>query len=124
MADGFVPIFSPAGTGHRAGAVPDPGQETPSTYVLTAAATWEPQSAGTLQEGASGLTIIAAAAATGSTFTFAPAFGAAPVVVCSANDLALKAWADGITEGGFIGHLAADVPVVDDTGATFSYMAM
>lgn len=37
---GLTPVFTGTGTGHRAGAVPDPTEGTPPTYVLRADATW------------------------------------------------------------------------------------
>ena len=124
MADGFTPIFSPAGAGHRAGAVPDPGVDTPDDYVLRADATWGPQGSANYQFGATGMTIAAGNPDAVVTIDFLSAYGAPPVILCSTSDEKLMASYSGVTLDSFLLHLTAATEVVNDTGATVSWLAL
>lgn len=124
MADGFTPIFSPAGAGHRAGAVPDPGLDTPADYVLRADATWAADSAGNYQFGVTGATIAAGDPDVVVTITFLTPFGAAPVMVVSCESEQVLASYSDVTLDSFRLHLTSATPVVADTGATGSWLAL
>lgn len=108
MPDGFVPIFKPSGTGHRAGAVPDPGT-SPATYVLRADATWGPgyDDASHHQNTVNTLTIATGAASATGSVPFSPTFAAPPVVVVSCDNP----------------ELIASVPTVTGTGAVIEIMS-
>lgn len=125
MSDGFTPIFSPAGAGHRAGAVPDPGLDTPDNYVLRADATWGAVgAANNFQWGATGMTIPAAAADVVVTIDFMTAFESAPTILVSSQNEQLMASYSGVTLDSFLLHLTAATPVVNDTPGTASWAAL
>lgn len=124
MADGFTPVFTGAGAGHRAGAVPDPGADTPESYVLRADATWGPQGSQDYQFGITGATIGAGNPDVVVTIDFLSAYVAPPVIIVSAESEQIMASYSNVTLDSFRLHLTAATPVVNDTGATASWLAL
>jgi hypothetical protein len=124
MADGFTPVFSPAGAGHRAGAVPDPGVDTPDDYVLRADATWGPGSASSYQFGLTGATIAAGDPDVVVTIDFINAYTVAPTMVVSSGGEQVMASFSNVTLDSFRLHLTAATPVVTDTPVTGTWLAL
>ena len=124
MADGFTPVFTGAGAGHRAGAVPDPGADTPDSYVLRADATWGPQGSANYQFGVTGATIGAGNPEVIVTIDFLDAYEAAPVMIVSSESNQILASYSDVTLDSFALHLTAATPVVADTGVTGSWLAL
>ena len=114
MPDGFVPIFRPSGTGHRAGAVPDPGQNTPSDYVLRADATWSPgpESAAFHQSQLVALTIATGNASATGAAPFSPAFAGVPYVTVSGDDPEAIFSVTGASAGGCIVEMMVAVETI------------
>lgn len=80
--------------------------------------------AGACMEAGSVSVTIPAGAATGlSVVTFPAAMTAAPIVVVSESTGLYIASADTITSAGFHAHITANVPVIADSIATFSWIA-
>jgi hypothetical protein len=124
MADGFTPVFSPAGAGHRAGAVPDPGVDTPDDYVLRADATWGPQGSANYQFGLTGATIAAGDPDVVVTIDFVDAYLSPPVMVVSSGGEQVMASFSNVTLDSFRLHLTAATPVIADTPVTGSWLAL
>lgn len=124
MADGFTPVFTGSGAGHRAGAVPDPGADTPEDYVLRADATWGPQGSANYQFGATGATIAAGDPEVVVTIDFLSAYGAPPAILVSSGDNTILASYSDVTLDSFHLHLTAATPVVNDTAVTGSWLAL
>jgi hypothetical protein len=124
MADGFVPIFKPSGTGHRAGAVPDP-IESPSDYVLRADATWGPQEGGSthVQHQVVSLTILAGNASVTGAAPFSPTFAGPPDVLVSNDNPDIIVTATGATGNGCVVEAMAAVPVIVDTVSNVTVVA-
>jgi hypothetical protein len=125
MADGFVPIFKPSGTGHRAGAVPDP-IDSPSDYVLRADATWGAQVADAAhqQHQVVGLTIAAGDASATGPATFAPTFAGPPQVWTTADVPDILSSASGVTLASAVIEVMAAVAVIVDTPVNVNVLAL
>jgi hypothetical protein len=126
VTDGFTPIFSPAGTGHRAGAVPDPGATTPANYVLRADATWGAAEANAAHEQVQlvALTIATGNASATGAAVFNPVFGGVPYVLVSGDNPAIIASASGATAGGCVVEAMADVPTIASMTENVTVLAL
>lgn len=124
MPDGFVPIFKPSGTGHRAGAVPDPGTN-PSDYVLRADATWGPgpNSTQRVQASLNALTIATGQASATGAVAFTPAFPVTPYVEISGDNPEAIFSATGTTAGGCIIEMQVAVATVAAESGTATVTA-
>lgn len=124
MADGFVPIFRPAGTGHRAGAVPDP-VDSPVKWVLRADATWGPQNPdpSSQQTQIVALTIATGAASATGSGPFSPTFGGPPVVLVSCDNPALIASCLTSSATGCVVEISAAVETIAAESGNVSVLA-
>ena len=123
MADGFTPIFKPSGTGHRAGAVPDPGTN-PADYVLRADATWGPAPSADNTAGSVEVTITATNPSGTGAADFGHTYDAPPLIVLGTDSQDFMASILSVGTTGAVLQLTAPTPVVSDSTGTINWLAI
>jgi len=122
MADGFTPVFSPAGTGHRAGAVPAPGTN-PADYVLRADATWGAANGRSNETGLAGITIPSGQGSATAAIDFANTHASPPQVVATTTDKYSMASVPSGTTHNFVLQVTVATPTIADTGVSVNWYA-